>query len=84
MEKVGDITVFQDINEAWAKMTRELDKFVTNVCGKDLSEAANKHADTVYTREIKTAIQKKDSQVESEWQGIESHNWAVEADIHRN
>ena len=55
MEKIGDITVFRDINETWAKITRDLDKFVTSVCGKDLSGAGTKHAETVYIREIRKA-----------------------------
>jgi len=59
MEERGDTTVFQDINETWLKITRELDQFVPSICGKDLEVAATKHAETVYLREIKRAINKK-------------------------
>lgn len=61
MEKRGNTIMFQDINDTWLKITNELDQFVANVCGKDLKEAATKHAETVYIREVKKAINKKAS-----------------------
>ena len=36
--------VFCNSNETWAKVESKLDQFVANVCGKDLEEAARKHA----------------------------------------
>ena len=60
-EERGDTTAFYDGNETWAKIESRLDQFVANICGKDLGQAARKHAEDMYLREVKRAILTKKS-----------------------
>ena len=60
-EERGDTTAFYDGNETWAKIESRLDQFVGNICGKDLGQAARKHAEDMYLREVKRAILTKKS-----------------------